>query len=399
MRTHTLAAEGGRLSPTDLGAINIAKFLERANPQGLVGEDGVARVDSAFAHQNAALFDHLLKTRGRFQIQLTQEDRDLLAQAGIRVDSAQAARFDSFSTGAGLFMARQLEHIFARVLETPYPALNGMTLFPVNTEVAPGARTYTIRRFSDTGEAIIWRAGQTIPRVGMAQEEESRPVRHIASSFAYDIFDRMSANFANIGLEAGLLKTCRKACAQKVNRLVWYGDQAADVWGVLTCRDLQKRAVVTPFDGTADPDDVIAALNAGANWAAQNSKGVFRSDAMLTTERVKNYLMNTKISSGSDYSIGKWWLENNSAGIKEIKTAHELEGTDGGNFPDGTHGILFYKSGDEDAIRLIVPQGFTTLPVQQYGPEFVVIGFQSYGGCYMPDAGHNILLYVTVASD
>jgi len=385
--TPIIPVAGGHLAD----GVIVTLQIESAIGKAMVGRGvaGIAAMDAYREAQHAARFDSALKAGPRFGIAITPE---AAKDAGIRVDSVD--RFDSFSPNAGLFMARQLEHIFARVLETPYPEHNGVKYFPINTEVAPGARTYTIRRFSDTGEAVIWRGGGSIPRVGMAQQEESRPVRHIVSSFAYDIFDQMSAQFANIGLVAGLLKACRKAIAEKWNRLIWYGSATSDIYGVLTYPYLAKKSVATSFDGSADPDDVIAELNAMANYAAETSNGVFRSNACMTTPEVRNYLFDTPRSANTDTSIGKWWLENNSAGIKEIKVAWELK--EGGSIPAGSHGFLFYKEGDEDAIRNVTPQTFTTLPMQRVGLEDVTIAYQSTGGISMPDVGHNLLGFVDV---
>lgn len=380
----------GHLSADVLGRFNIDGLIRMSLLQR---QPTIEAIDEFRVDSNAALFGREFTGPGkpRFPIRF---DREVAELAGIRVDSAAAERFDSASPTAGLFMARQLEQILAKVLETPRPALNAEMLFPVSTEVAPGARTYTIRRFDQTGEAIIWRGGGNIPRVGLVQEEETRPVRHIASSFAFDIFDQASANFANIGLTAGLLKACRRAVGELRNRLSWYGNAASDVYGVLTYPWLAKKVAATAFDGTASPDDVIAELNAAANYAEEQSNGVFHSTTMITTPYVKNYLANTPRSSTSDKSILAWFLENNSQGITEVKTAHELKG--GTGIPTGAHGILFTKSGDEDACRLEVPQPFTTLPMQQIGPDFVTIAYESFGGAVMPYAGHSLLLFVDV---
>ena len=390
MRPQQVLTPGG--SHVELAALE--RHLPSLISRSLMGRmPSIDAVDEFRLDSNAALFQQEFRGPGRPRFPIVF-DADVAEAAGIRMDSAGAARFDSASPSAGLFMARQLEQRLAKVLETPRPVLNSDKLIPVSTEVMPGARTYTISRFDQTGEAIIWRGGQNIPRVGLVQEEETRPVRHLASSFAFDIFDQASANFANLPLAAKLLVAARRANGELRNRLAWYGNAASDVYGVLTYPYLDKKVCATAFDGTASPDDVIAELMAGAHYAAENSNGVFGSTDMITTAYVKRYLMSTPRSSNSDVSIGKWFLENNDAGITEIKVAHELRS--GTGIPTGAHAILFTKAGDQDAMRMEVPQPFTTLPMQQIGPDFVTICYESFGGVNMPYVGHSLLMFVDV---
>ncbi len=392
--------------PTDTGHLQ-ADVLARFNINGLINmahigrQVGISAMDEWRVDSNAQTFTDEFRRAGRPKFPI-KFDAEVAEEAGIRLDGAAAMRFDSAAPTAGLFMARQLEQVLGKVLETPRPALNAETMFPVSTEVMPGARTYTIRRLNNTGEAIIWRGGQNIPRVGLTQEELTRPVRHIASSYAFDIFDQASANFANIGLAANLLKGMRRAIGELRNRLSWYGNAASDIYGVLTYPWLDKKVVATPFDGTADPADVLAELHAGANYASEQSNDVFGSTSMVCTRYVLNYLSNTRISSTSDTTILEQFLKNNTVGITaaSIKVAHELRyrADNNGAIPSGSHGILFTRFGDEDAVRLEVPQPFTTLPMQQIGPDFVSIGYESFGGAVMPYAGHSLLMFVEVGS-
>lgn len=388
---------GSSIIPVGAGLLPVGLDIDALVRRSLIGRPvALEAMDDFRVDSNADVLRAEFTKAGRPKFSI-RFDADVAEEAGLRMDAAEAARFDSANPAAGLFMSRQLDQIIARVLETPAPPQNAPLLFPVNTEVQPGAKTYTLRRFEHTGEAVIWRGGAGIPRVGLTQEEETRPIRHIASSFSFDIYERASAGFANIGLEAGLLKACRRAILERYNKLCWYGDAASDIWGVLTYPYLEKKVVATPFDGTASPDDVIAELNSMANYAEQQSAGTFKCDTMITSQYVRNYLMNTPRSSTSDMSIGKWWLENNSQGITAIKVAHEMKGGTGtSGIASGSHGILFTKSGDEDAVRLVVPQTFTLLPVQQVALEFVNIAYMSFGGASMPYVGYSLLGFVDV---
>jgi hypothetical protein len=296
-------------------------------------------------------------------------------------------RADAFNGSAGFHMARQLEHIYAEVLREPFPLQNAFTLFPVDSTVPPGARTHTVRRLYQDGEATVYRGGNKgIPRVGVSQQEEQFPVRHYVTAFAYTLFDQLASNFANTAYVSELLRVARDVVMELANRKTWYGDPENGLYGVLNYPWLAKRAVSTPFDGTADADDVIAALNTLANSPVENSKATYRPDTFATSMRIRNYLMNTRMGTVNDTTIGEFWLRTNSLGIKAIEEAWELQGVG----PGGTDGGLFYRR-DRRGIANVIPQPFTTLPVQSLGFEDTTFCYMSHGGVIMRDVGNNIL--------
>lgn len=302
----------------------------------------------------------------------------------------EQVRFDAFSASAGLHMARQLEHIYSEVLREPFPVQNAMTLFPMDTSVPPGAKTHTVRRVYQDGEVAVYRGGTTpIPRVGVSQQERTFPIRHYVTSFVYSLFEQLSSAFANTGLVAELLRTARDLMQEFLNQKTWYGDEVNGIYGVLNYPWLSKKVVATPFDGSADPDDVIAELNALVNYPKRVSKATLKPDTLVTSIRVRDYLMNTRMGTVSDTTIGEYWLRTNSQGIKSIEEAWELEGVG----PGGTDGMLAYRK-DRLGVVNVVPQSFTTLPVQSLGFEDTTFAYMSHGGILMRDVGNNILGWI-----
>lgn len=342
---------------------------------------------------------------GRMQANAARMD-SLLAQfrtdspeAAKRLDSAisdsiaKVKRQDSFAVSAGFHMARQLEHVYADVLREPFPMQNAFTLFPMDTSVDPGARFHTVRRVYQDGEAAVYRAGNRgIPRVGVSQREEQFPVKHYVTSFVYSLFEQLSSQFANSNLVAELLRTARDILMEFANDKTWNGDSVNGLYGVLNYPWIDKKLVATAFDGTADADDVIAELNDLANFPQETSKSTFKPDTVVVSPRVRNYLMNTARSATTDTTIGEFWLRTNSLGIKNIEEAWELQAAG----PGDTDGILFYRR-DRLGITNVVPQPFSTLPVQAMGFEDVTFCWMSHGGVVMRDVGNNVLGWVEAA--
>jgi len=309
-------------------------------------------------------------------------------KAAPRADSA-SYRTDAFSPNAALHMARDLDHKYAEVLRETFPANNAFTLFPLDSSVPVGARTHTVRRIYEDGEAVVYRAGVQIPRVGISQQEEQFPVRHYASSFVVDLFELMSSQFANFAEPAEKLRVCRDVVMKFANLKTWYGDVVNGIYGVLNYPWLAKKVVQTAFVPGADVDAVLAELNALANYPTENSFATMRPDTVVTSPRVYNYLANTRIGDAVDNTLLAFWLKTNSLGISKIEQAWELQGVG----PGGTDGMLFYRR-DRMGITNVVPQGFTTLPTQHQGFEDITYAWMSHGGVIMREVGNNILGWI-----
>lgn len=294
----------------------------------------------------------------------------------------------------GFHMARELESIKAELLEEKFPAFNALNIFPVGPSLPVGARTVTQRRISKQGAAAIYRAGHNIPRVNVSKVEESIKVVHVASSFGMDLFERQSAGFASSSLDAELRKAARFAIEQKINELLWYGDDDAMLYGILNNPYLQKVALPSTisFDGNTAADTVIAAFTSYWGYARRNSKQVFGPDSCAISEQAFQYLQRTPRSTTTDTSILKWLLEN-TPGLKKIIPVWELQSVGPSIGGAASDGILFFRD-DPMAIEVQMVNGMQMLPEQQDGFQFSTACWESTAGVWMKDAGNNLLLWV-----
>lgn len=308
-----------------------------------------------------------------------------------RIDAAipqQGVRQDAFNPEAGLAMTRELEHRYAEVLREKYPVPTGLTLFPIDTSVTPGARYHTVKRLYDQGEAAVYRAGMEIPTVGINAVEEIFPVRHYVTSFTYDIFEAMSAQYMNFAKAAELLRVSRDIMVRFANRKTWYGDDTHGIYGVLNYPWLRKMVSSTAVNSSSTAQDLLDLLNFGANYAEENSDEVFSPNACVTTKKVYNRMKNTYLGDDKSRTVLRAFLEDNP-NISEIKTAPELSGVG----PGGTDGILFYRD-DRLGISNVIVQPYTTLPQQMMGVDWTTYGYMTHGGVIMRDAGNNLLIWV-----
>ena len=72
----------------------------------------------------------------------------------------------------GLFLARELETVLNRVLETQYADLKYAQILPVSTEVAETSEAYTYRVFDAQGKMnVIQDKASDLPRADILRKE------------------------------------------------------------------------------------------------------------------------------------------------------------------------------------------------------------------------------------
>lgn len=375
--------QGGNLSDLFLSTFRTIAPTERTS------FDEMTRAREVDNHRR---LDALLPGfRARMDPALAQRFDSLVTDIGrARRRRTDAARGDAFTPSAGFHLSRQLEYHYNEVLREPFPPNNAMLLFPMNTSVPVGAQYHTVTRIFADGEATVYRGGNAgIPRVGVSQVEERFQIRYYVTSFVYSLFEELASAFANSGVVAEKLRVARDVLNQFLNWKTWYGDTVNGIYGVLNYPWLDKKIVATAFDGSASPDDVLEEFNRLANYPAEMSRTTYKPNRVVTSPRVRNYLMTTARTSTSSETIGEFWLRTNALGIKAIDEAQELSGAG----PGGTDAVLFFRD-DRFGIENVVPAPFATLPVQSFAFDNYVFCWMAHGGVVMRDVGNNILGWV-----
>jgi hypothetical protein len=366
--------------------LGIDNLIDTVNIQsghyGMHRQDGTA-VDMYRQDANARVFEAFLAT-------LPRPQRDSVIRNARRSDSVSPAG----GVNGGMFLARQLDQIIARVLEQPLPPLTGLEAFTVSNEVQPGASTYTVRRTFERGSASIFRGGQRpTPRINITQREEQFPVRRLVDAFQWSIFEQNSAEFAGFSLLDRGVRAANRAIAELQNSLIWNGSSADGLYGVLNYPWLDKKVVATQFSPTADPLDMMAEIFALIEYPMNNSNMAFMPTDVRMSVKLFTFLNRTPVdtANASNYTLLKYIAENNAAGIPLSKFRPAPELNDAG--PGGTQAIFVYKK-DEDGVRVNIAQSTTPLPLQMIGFNNTQYLYASYGGVVMADVGNNILGYI-----
>lgn len=308
----------------------------------------------------------------------------------------RSLRHDAITESGGALLATQLRYVQEEVLKEPHPLPSALSLFPSNTSVPLGARTFAVRRYYDAGEARVHRGGSgDIPTVSLAQAEMEFQIRNYVTSAVWDVFEEMSASFASLDYAVELARIARDVLERFANEMTWYGDEAHKIYGVLNYPWLDKEVSSTTFGG--NPDNTVAHLQALNGWINRQhhaSKGTLGPNKMVTSPRVSDWIMQTGLQASTtslrDRTIGEVLLASSRLN-GAIEQAHELENVMG----DGVDAILFYRD-DAMGIENVLPGGgIRTLPLHQTDIDRRQVFFMPHGGVRMLEVGNNLLVFVS----
>ena len=284
------------------------------------------------------------------------------------IQSVAGRQDEAFS----FFLARELTQIRARVLEVSKAPMNAFRIFPVQTEVAPGAATAIQRIYDSTGMAkVIANYADDLPRADAVGKEVVSKVVTVGDSYGYNTMEIEHAQFAGVNLSMYKAQAARRAVDLKINQMAWFGDSEHGVTGFIDNPNLT--AVTLAADGTGSstkftdktPDQIIrdiTKLITAINVATNNVEDP--NMVLLPTEAFDHIVM-TPRSQYSDLTILEF-LRRSHPDFRFEKVG-ELDGA-------GTAGADLMIAGrfDPDVVRLEIPERFRQLPVEKRNLEYVV---------------------------
>lgn len=303
-------------------------------------------------------------------------------QDGRRNDSSYAA-------SSGLHLARELEHIYSEVMRNEYPDNNALSLFPMDRSVPPGAKNHTVKRIDIQGRPQVHRGrGGDIPTLNVSADEETFNVLYYTIGVDWDHFEELASDFANSNLLDEKLTGARDVMLEFWNEKTWYGNEELDQYGVLSYPYINKKVMSgVVFQTGGDAEAMLSALQALVDFPGILNKGkaVLRPNTMVMSVRMKHAIENTYFSGVNETVLQR--LES-TKGVRVVD-AWEMQGTG----PGGTDQVLCYKAGDKRSIANVAPMGFTQLPVQEDGFEYMIPCFMAHGGIIMRKPLMNIIGY------
>lgn len=324
---------------------------------------------------------------GKPQLRLIRTDAKAQQKRRIR---ANAAHFDAQGFSDGFHLARQLEHVYQEALREEFPPQNALELFEVDNSVSPGARSHTVRRIEQQGEARVYRGNsRDTPRVGVTQDEQEFPVRHYVTSFEIDIFEQLASDYANSNLEQEFREAAGEVLMEFWNEKTWFGDEENSIYGVFNYPWTPKMFFPVKASPSADADEFLFHLDKAAAFAHEESKTVYSPDFAVTSPRVHRYMSRTRLPGYDDGTkIIEDFLDGHDQ-IDDIEQAHECSGAG----PGGTD-ILFFFRRTRRSVANVLVQSPQPLPVQREQFSEVVYLYMSHGGIIERDVLNCLICFI-----
>ena len=274
---------------------------------------------------------------------------------------------------AGAHFERDLEQIRERVLEDKLPPQNGFTLIPQNGEADPAFNVYTHRMAEFIGLAkVISDYADDLPMVDVTGREYTYKIKTFGCAYQYSRKEMMQAS-RGLNISEKKPRAARRAIEQKFNQIMWYGDPSSGLFGLLNFPYIPRYAVTVAFNGTANPEDILAEMNAIINAPGQLTDTVAEPNFVGMAPEDYDYVKSTPLGSGSDTTILQHFLNTNPN--VQVESVRELRAAG----PSGGNVITVYRR-TEDSVCHKLAEPFTQLEPQRRNMAVVTNCVASSGG-------------------
>lgn len=223
------------------------------------------------------------------------------------MDGIERSTLDAAETA---FFSRELQHTKARSYDVRFPQLLATTLIPVSSESGPGADTTRYEQFEEMGVArILANYADDLPVADVRGKEFISPIRSIGSAYTYSIQDIRGSQKAGKSLDQRRADSARRAIAQKVNDIGFFGDSDYGLVGFLNHPNVTR--VSAPADGdtslrtfaSKDADKIYRDMHNCVQSIVTLTNGIERPNTLLLPEAQYGLIMSKRMSTVSDTTV------------------------------------------------------------------------------------------------
>ena len=309
-----------------------------------------------------------------------QYDYMKLMESNIPASLVETRHFDS-AEDASVFFARELDYVKSQSYDVEYPELTALSLFPMSSEVDPGAETVTYYSYDKVGLAkIISNYATDLPRADVKGKPTTAIIKSLGASYGYSIQEMRAAAMAGKSLDTRKAESARYQIDYLNNKIAWCGDEETGLRGVLSKdTDVPLYVLANGAKGSTKwsektEDEILADINGMLKQMARTTKKVEKPDTLGLPFEAYLELQGRRIEGTATTVLS--YIQENLKDIKEIVSCPELDPDSVDTNPyaketDGQGVMLLFKN---DARKLTVenPLPFMQYPVQTEGLEMVV---------------------------
>lgn len=277
-------------------------------------------------------------------------------------------RFDETTSA---FLARELTHIRAQVLQVKKAPLNAFLVFPVQTDIPEGAESALLRIFDEVGMAeIISNYADDLPRADVLAKETAVKVYTAGAAYGFNEIEIKNAAFAGRSLSALKAQAARMSIDRKINNLAWFGDKVNGIVGFLVNPNIGEYTIPANAKGTTlikdmTEDEVLATFNAFLDFIPDKTNDVEQPNTVLLPPAAYAHLATTRLSQTETTLLR--FLQQVHPEITRWMKVGELRAAGAGGKDMMIAGYF-----DPTYIKLEIPNRFQQLPVDRRNLEYVV---------------------------
>jgi len=311
-----------------------------------------------------------------------QNDYDALLASSIPASlvGVRSMNFDD-AEAASVFFARELDFVKSQSYDVEYPEFTALSLFPMSSEVDPGAETVTYYSYDKTGLAkIISNYATDLPRADVKGKPTTAIIKSLGDSYGYSIQEMRASRMAGKSLDTRKAESARYQIDYLNNKIAWNGDEETGLKGVLsTDNDVPLYTVANGAKGTTSwadktEDEILADITGMLKQMATVTKKVEKPDTLALSSDAYIEIQNKRID-GTATTVLKY-IQDNIPDIKQIVSCPELDADSVETNPyaaasDGKAVALLFKN-DSRKLSIENPLPFMQYPIQTQGLEVVV---------------------------
>ena len=311
-----------------------------------------------------------------------QNDYDALLASSIPASlvGVRSMNFDD-AEAASVFFARELDFVKSQSYDVEYPEFTALSLFPMSSEVDPGAETVTYYSYDKTGLAkIISNYATDLPRADVKGKPTTAIIKSLGDSYGYSIQEMRASRMAGKSLDTRKAESARYQIDYLNNKIAWNGDAETGLKGVLsTDNDVPLYTVANGAKGTTSwadktEDEILADITGMLKQMATVTKKVEKPDTLALSSDAYIEIQNKRIE-GTATTVLKY-IQDNIPDIKQIVSCPELDADSVETNPyaaasDGKAVALLFKN-DSRKLSIENPLPFMQYPIQTQGLEVMV---------------------------
>ncbi len=298
---------------------------------------------------------------------------------------------ENLDANESAFLSRELEQVKTKAYEQDYPERKGKQLFPISTEINPGVESFVYEEYDRVGMAqIITNYANDLPQADVKARETVQKIHGIGIGYKISNQEVRAAMYAGRSLNQRKANAAREAHENKVDDLIWFGDDNHGVVGIIYHPNITSYAVGdgdggdtrwAPVSGvtTKTPDEIIQDVKDLINGIKSLTLGVESADTVLLPPDEYAHIAGTRLSDYVGTTILAH-LQSIFPGVTFIEVnemadlSPSLIGT-----ADSTNIMMAYRR-SPDKLEIQLPMQFTQHPAQEKGLAWEVPCESRYGG-------------------